>query len=558
MNFVNQAYSQLVDLFRSMTPAARITSALLLAVVVIGLAYLFRLQTSGTEEYLYGGREFSQDELGSMETAFAKAGLNKSEIVGNRMRVPRGFKDKYLAALADGDAWPKGFGDETEKANKSSSPFESGKAQDNKQRLARQKDLSRIISKMSGIRTATVQFDEIDKGWPKRKERSALVAVQPEGNSPLDEERVRAIRATVVGAFAGLEAANVAVTDLGSGRTHPGVGADGHVNSESKYDQLKRIYERTTKEKIIDLLSIYPGVVVGVNVELNTELDTHTQSTIFQPKTVPISSTDISEENTSTTPGPGGRPGSVPNGVGPGSNAPAQVATSSVGAQTQSTKTRNDQKAIASSEQTSIHKLGLTPKHFTASIALPTSYFTKVWREQHPTPPGTPAKEPDAAELRKIEDDTRSTIEKSVVSLFPPVEKGTDKYPQVTVTTYTDLPRPPEVPPSTTDKATSWIAGNWQTVALVVVGLFSLVMLRGMLRPGPSASPAAAAAEGTPAPQLAAIGGDDEAGDEDAPPARKRRFRSTGSSLRDELTDMVKEDPSAAVNVLRNWIGDAA
>ena len=37
-----------------------------------------------------------------------------------------------------------------------------------------------------------------------------------------------------------------------------------------------------------------------------------------------------------------------------------------------------------------------------------------------------------------------------------------------------------------------------------------------------------------------------------------RRTPSTGAILRDELTAMVREDPDAAANVLRNWIGDAA
>lgn len=556
MNFLNQSYTQIVELFRSMTPAARITSGLLLVAVVVGLAYLFQLQTSSSDSYLFGGREFSQNDLAAMEAAFAKAGLNKSEIVGNRMRVPRGLRDKYLASLADNDAMPKNFIDSQERAVKSDNPFSSGNQFKAKMQISKQQEISLIISKMNGIRAATVQFDEVDKGFPRRKERSALVAVQPEGSQPLDDDRVRAIRTLVVGAIAGLEPANVAVTDLGSGRTHPGVGPDGQSAEENIYHKHKKIFEGDMKAKISDVLSMYPGVVVGVNVELNTELDHRTESTVYQPKVVPLSTVDTAEEVTSTAPGPGGRPGAVSNGVG--SNAPAQVASVSAGAQSQSTKTRNEQKAIASKEQTSIQKYGLTPKRVTASIALPTSYFTKVWREQHPSPPGTPPKDPDAAELRKIEDDTRTKIESSVVSLFPPVERGTDRYPLVSVTTYTDFPRPAEVLPSVTDKATTWMAGNWQTVALVMVGLFSLVMLRGMLRPGPTATPAAAPAEGTPALQLAAVGDDDEPAEDEGQPVRKRRFRSNGSSLRDELTDMVKEDPNAAINVLRNWIGDAA
>jgi flagellar M-ring protein FliF len=555
MNFLNQSSTQLVDLFRSMTPAARITAGLLLVVVVVSLAYLFRLQSSGGDEYLFGGREFSQAEMGAMEGAFAKAGLAKWEIVGNRIRAPRGQKDKYLAALADAKAMPPDYLDSMDEAVNSTNPFSSRNEFDAKRQVAKQKELSLIISRMKGIRAATVQFDEIEKGFPRRKERTALVAVQPQGNEPLDDDRVRSIRTLVVGAIAGLDSANVAVSDLGASITHPGVGANILDGAENPYNKHKLVFEKAIQEKIHNLLSMYPGVVVGVNVELNTELEHRTQTHKVDAKPVALSTTDISEESTSTAPGPGGRPGAVPNGVG--SNAPAQVA-SVPGPQSQTTKTRNDQKNAAGHEQTTIQKFGFTPKRVTASIALPTSYFAKVWNQQNPPTPGTPPKDPDPAELRKIEQDTRTTIENAVVSLLPPLPPGVDRYPLVTVSTYTDLPRPPEVPPTLTDNATSWLTSNWQTLALVGLGLFSLVFLRGMLKPGPAAPPSLAGADAPPAPQLAATGSDEDADEEEAHPARKRRFRTSGPNLRDELTEMVKEDPDAAANVLKAWIGDAA
>jgi flagellar biosynthesis/type III secretory pathway M-ring protein FliF/YscJ len=52
---------------------------------------------------------------------------------------------------------------------------------------------------------------------------------------------------------------------------------------------------------------------------------------------------------------------------------------------------------------------------------------------------------------------------------------------------------------------------------------------------------------------------DDEGGDEqDAGNSLRARFQHSGRSLRDELSELIKEDPDAAANVLQNWIGDAA
>ena len=89
MDGLNKAYMQVVELFRTMTPAARITTALLLAVVVISLVFLLRQHTGVADEPLFGGQEFSQAELDAMEAAFAKKGLNDWDVSGRRIQIPR-------------------------------------------------------------------------------------------------------------------------------------------------------------------------------------------------------------------------------------------------------------------------------------------------------------------------------------------------------------------------------------------------------------------------------------------------------------------------------------
>jgi flagellar M-ring protein FliF len=38
----------------------------------------------------------------------------------------------------------------------------------------------------------------------------------------------------------------------------------------------------------------------------------------------------------------------------------------------------------------------------------------------------------------------------------------------------------------------------------------------------------------------------------------RRRFQSSGPDLRSELQEIVRENPDAAANILRSWIGEAA
>ena len=99
MDFINQAASQIAELFRSMTVAARITTGLLVGILAVSLFFLFQHTANSGTSYLFNGSVLSPREIAAMEAAFAKAGLNEWEVTGNRVRVPRANRHAYLAAL---------------------------------------------------------------------------------------------------------------------------------------------------------------------------------------------------------------------------------------------------------------------------------------------------------------------------------------------------------------------------------------------------------------------------------------------------------------------------
>src|SRR3990172_3481792 len=100
MDFLNQAIAQVSDLFRSMTPGARVTAGLLLAVVVVSVGYLFQYQSAGPDEFLFGAHYSPNGHLGQIEAAIPQAGLNGYRREGNRILVPTGLKAEYIAAVA--------------------------------------------------------------------------------------------------------------------------------------------------------------------------------------------------------------------------------------------------------------------------------------------------------------------------------------------------------------------------------------------------------------------------------------------------------------------------
>jgi flagellar M-ring protein FliF len=557
MDFVNKAYAQAAELFRSLSPATRIAAGLLLAVVVVSVAYLFQYQVTSGDEYLLDGRPFSASEMTSIEAAFARAGLGGSTVIGNRIRIPHGQKAAYLAAMADGSALPADFYKYLDDAVASDNPFASNRSLELKQSNAKMKELALILGRMQGIESATVQFDEEARpGLARSKQKTAMVAVWTTGGT-LEDSQVKAIRNVVASAYAGLDKHSITITDMTSHLTFGGtVGPSGIPEGENVYASYKLQYERDWQRKISDQLSMIPGVKVGVNVEMNPEVQHSTQSVKLDPKPVALSSTESSKETTTQMPLHGGRPGALPNGVG---NQPQAVASTGAGSgESTSNESRSDQKNIAGHEQLVSTYAPLAPKKVTAAIDVPSSYYAKVWGERNPAPAGQQPKPPDAAAVAQIETEVRKRIQETVRNLLPPVVEGTDPYPHITVSTYTDLPGRTPTAPTFAAQAGTWLADNWRTVALVVLGGFCLLMVRSMVRSTAGVpSPSPAAAHAAHAPRLAAATEPDEPEMEPAAALRKR-FSSSGPDLRAELHELVKENPDAAANVLRMWIGDAA
>ena len=137
---------------------------------------------------------------------------------------------------------------------------------------ANQKKFSQVISDYNGIDTATVQFQEVRKGgFPPQVERKATVAARATSGE-LSANLVQAIRTAASGWF-GIRPDDVTIIDLNGNATFGGDRATREPNGpQTEYAEAKRWYEDYWKKKIKDCLAVYPGVVVGVNVELDPEL----------------------------------------------------------------------------------------------------------------------------------------------------------------------------------------------------------------------------------------------------------------------------------------------
>lgn len=554
MDFLNKAWAQVADLFRSMSPGARITSALLLAVVVVSLAFLFKSQSFGPDVYLMNGEHFSPSEMEAMLGAFGKANLDSYEVEGTRVRIPRSQQGKYLTALVDGNALPGNYFSYIDKANDGGSILDSPQVREQKQRTAKQKLLSEVIGAMQGIESAVVLYDSDVKGGSLKKEKifTASVSVKPKGSEQLNEQQVYSIRRLVAGAVAGMDAERVTVADLNSGKTFYGSPEGGMGSAmDDIYGQRKRMYEQDWTAKVLSALAHIPGVSVAANVELDPTQDSREEQVHHETKTVPFQVTEKTSSRTMDGSGPGGRVGAVAQTA----NAPASLNVKTA---------KGSHEEEEQSEQTTVNAVpgkrtekrthGLTPQRVAVAVNIPTSYFKKVWLERNPPDPAGPPKTPDPKDLDPIRKEVIASTTKQVATLIPQPAGVADKTELVTVTEVQDIvsPAPPE--PDAKQQAMGWLAQNWSTLAVAVVALACLMMLRSMLRATP--------AESAPLPVMQeAQKTEAETPDgqsEDQPAPRLKRARKPGVSLRDELTSLVSEDPDAAANILRSWIGNAS
>jgi flagellar biosynthesis/type III secretory pathway M-ring protein FliF/YscJ len=446
-------------------PSRWLPVAVVVVAAVGGLGLLSRTAREA-DEPLLPGQFCSPREIARMTAAFQKHGLHEARVADQQILVPRGSQPQYLAALDRENALPVELDDAQEQAAASSNPFASRQQVDAALKTADQKKLARIVAGMKGIETASVQYATVKKpGFPPTEEIRAMVAVRAAGDRPLEYEALEAIRDTVTGYVAGLERRHVTVTDLNACRAYSGNEDAGSPHAaQATYAAATRAIEREYQRKIESRLAVYPGVVVGVQVQLRD------------------------------------------------ASRPAAA------------------------------DLSLVPALVTASIDLPRSYLDLVWSKRSGQPPAAA----DSRALRGVEEEIHETVRQAVQGLLPPPAAGGDNRPQVTVTTYEDLPAAAAPAASPVSRLTAWLLNPWPALALAAVlglGLWAVAGRRSL-------RPASAAVLNPEATVPVRPGTETPAVLTDPVPEVEQ--------LRNRLKQAVTTRPGAAAEVLKQWLSDAA
>ena len=549
MGFLNQTLAQIRDLFASMTPAARITSALLLGVIVCSMGYLFQGFNDAAEEPLFGGALLQPAETQRIETALGQAGLEMLPLKQGRIMVPRGQKAAYLAAIANAGALPANFHTLLEDSLETGM-FESGKMRDQRWKAARERQLSMLISEMEGVEDAKVLYDIREPRAFGKEEITATVSVMPTPGTMLDPQRMRLIREAVARSIAGLVADKVMVVDRSSGAQFGGTGGEVVADAfDDPYFRTRTLYEQQTRARIEQLLSyIKPGVQVQVTAELDDTLSNETRSIRPDGELAPIRERKDTQESINRQTEDRGAVGL--RAQGPNRNtAEAAVARNENTTTSEQSETDNFIPHVEEHRRQS----GLVPKHVRAAVAVPSDYLIKVWRET--TPDAKPEDRPDTAMLQNIEDQVRTKIKALVGQLFPK-ELAEDQLSKVEVTVFQSLTPEPMPEPSVASESVVWAKQNTSSLIIAGMAVMSLLMLRSMIKSIPTNDKSVDFSlpdilpKKNEAAKASGKSGDGEGG---RPKLRLKR----GPSLKEDLSELVKEDPDGAAAILRTWIGNA-
>ena len=493
MDFLNKAIAQLSELFRSMTPGARITAGL--AAGRCGrqrwLSVSAQRERARTRICLAASR-FPSGQLDRIEAAIAKAGLSDFQREGFRIRVPSGQQAKYLAAVADAGALPPNFNTILENALDKGGPWESREATRERLKIARQQTLSEIVRAMPWVENAIVLYDEHEsRGRPRvRNDKANHRVGQREADrgrnahTAAGEEYSKARRT-----FGEHETERRGHHQLGRRRTgwhrrwnhvryyrrrvlenesHVRIAeARQHSGSAPRYSGRERGSERRLRRH---------GRRDHAHGEARSE-DGEPRTESRRPKT----------SRRQTPERPAASRARLPRTKSARCDA-SSCCSSRISKHNESTRTDN----VVGIEDSRIVKKGYTPKEVWATVSIPSSYIKSLWAARNPTATAPP--KPDDLRLCAERSACRRLRILSTTLLILQANKGENNYKHVRVVVLDSLPVPTIEAPSMASKAMAWTGRYWNTLAMLGVAMFSLLVLRSVVNGKPSEPASSAAA----------------------------------------------------------------
>lgn len=339
---------------------------------------------------------------------------------GGRVLVPAETRTTVLARMSQDGALPA---DNVVLFNNlaAKSPWTmSGDQRKQQEAIAVQNELSTIIGQFRGVRKASVILDvpaASGLGAAVRKPTASATVFTSTGR-PLDQDTVDAVANLIASSRAGLNLESVRVID-GSTNQQRRARPDSAAVA-SNYIEHAAMVEDRVRDKLLDLLSYIPGVIVAVNAQVDVRQTTRDTRKVLEPGkgtvTAPVRETTSTKEDAAAS---AGAEAGVRSNVGLDINR-----AGGPGAKTSDTKSEAEMKTeFGTSVERVVDPRGM-PTKINATINVPRAYFVARWRSQQAAGAGgaAPAGAPAAPAEQDLAPVVQAEVERITAGVKPQVD----------------------------------------------------------------------------------------------------------------------------------------
>jgi flagellar M-ring protein FliF len=574
--YLLQLYAKLKDLYLSMTLGNRIVATLLMATLLCSLGYLIvgsikPADPSSKVVKLYNGYRFEPNDLRAAENAIAKKGLTGHQWLGDQLQVPKDKESAYVAILAENNI-PSKSGLSRLDTVLSLGPWQNAKLMDQKMMTAKEMDTANAIKMIPGIAEAKV-FTNKRPAWEKNvwartQITSVGVYIESIENKPLSADAIAAIGGIIMPAFGITNFKEIRIVDTKHQRSYDGSGEEVSA-TQSEYLRHQKKYQKEWSDRIYEF---FPPIE-GLKVETNVVLTTYREQKMFDVEhrkptalTTHVLGYDFMREGFDRF----FRPGQIAQFGSPLIDPTGQYSPRD---RTTEKKHEAEQSNALPGTETQTESLPYIPKEVTASIQIPRDHIVATWREKNRLY-GAPNTQPTKEELQAEEEEFALTTKQGLAKLLESYRVSTKTDPMELISVvYYDRLLPEEVVLTAWEQFVQFLKENWQNLSLMSL-VFSGLLVLWLISKPPRPEPIVIY-EGleTPLEALDAriaekIRREEEARrlaeEEAAAEAEQIEFENSlgelGSirSLREEIAELIRQNPEAAAAIIRQWIGNAA
>ena len=541
MEFVRRSWAQIRAYLAGLSFSERALVVMSVVVLVVVLAWILPLLIKPEMEKVNFAGERQAEAVQRLQAANIKAA-----IVNGALMVPAGKTDEALSILAQNDLLSADITAAFDEYVKRYSPLYSNAQSARQFLMAKEKVLSALVSKMAGVKAATVMVSmPEEQGFGRSAPKpTASVTVFMKSRSSVDKPLVAAIAGLVAGANSPMKVQDVVVVDALNGRSLT-TGSDEELLPATALAHIRENEDRY-RSKIEDSLSYITGRVVSVTVQIDPKIHSNSENWDYNKNQPLVSETSKTNKSTDTAsaaePGPRSNAGTdLNNSGGPGTTR-EETTTSTTFAPSEMIR------------RTQTVEVGLLPKQVNVNVGVPRSYFVNLFKVGKPADKAT---DPDEAALAPIIQAQLAQIEAQVQNLIAADGKGTVKAyvmntDALAITTVS-------APGAGGSGLLVALDSGWaRPVGLAMLALVSLTLMFGMVRKATRQQPMPSVQELAGVP-LALPTDDDLVGEADETDPSMAGVELDEDELRtrkiaQQIGEMVKTNPAEAASLVRRWV----